>query len=465
MARRVLIADDVATNRIILKVKLAAARYVVDQAESVAALLELVREEVPDLIIAGIDLPGGGIKAICAGLKANPDLAPDLAMIPVVAVLAAENRSRRLTAFAAGADDVLCKPLDEVALLALVRNLIRTRVTAGELTQKQTIAREFGFGEGARGFAGQARIALIPQSREVGFAWRAGLVGQMSEHITLLSPSEALDNTSESNIPDVFVISANLGKARDGLHLVSELRSKLSTRHAVIVVHNPSGDSNLATMALDMGANAVLNGDFDGEELAIRLRQLTARKLEADALRSSLDQQLSLAMTDPLTGLYNRRYAQTYLSRLAKAAASQGQPFTLMVLDLDRFKRVNDRFGHAVGDEVLIEVAARLKASLREVDLVARLGGEEFLVALPDTGHADAARAAERLRRVIGDRPIRSTTRSVDVPVTLSIGVVVSSRGGVKPELIHQMLDRADRALYASKADGRNQITFVQAAA
>ena len=461
MAGRVLIADNVATNRIILKVKLAVSHYQVIQAEDVEGLLAAAHGARPDVIIVDLDLPGGGLKAISAGLKADPELAS----IPIIALAALEERSARLAGLRDGADEVLAKPLDEQALLALIRNLIRTRATFCELRRKQTIAREFGFAETRAGFARPARIALVPKTREAGFGWRAGLVGKCSGKISVLDRAQVLEHTGPGQTPDAFVISAELDDFQAGLRLISELRSRDATRHAVIMVHDPKGDGALNAMALDMGANAVLTGAFDAEALAIRLDRLLRTKLESDQLRAALDQQLSLAMTDPLTGLYNRRYAQSYLSRIQARARRKGQPFTLMILDLDRFKRVNDKYGHAVGDEVLVEVARRLRVNLREVDLVARFGGEEFLIVLPDTGRAEAARAAERLRRIVSNMPVHSRSRGANIPVTLSIGVVVSAENAGQSLQIDQIIDRADRALYASKADGRNQITFVRTAA
>lgn len=461
MAGRILIADDVATNRIILKVKLATSRYEVLQADSVSALLQQARASHPDLIIIAQFLPSGGVKAACAAIHADPELAG----IPIIAITPSHNQIDRLAALRAGADEVLSKPMDEDVLHAFVRNLVRTRATFNELSRKQLVAREFGFSDMAASFSRQARIALVPNRREVGFVWRAGLVGHLADQIKVMTKAEALDITSEQETPDIFVVSACLEHGSDGLHFVSALRSCPEKRHSVVIVHNPTGDGNLTIMALDMGANAVLSGEFDNKELRLRLRQLTPRKLETDALRKSLDQQLSMAMKDPLTGLYNRRYAQSYLSRIMQTARAQRLPFTLMILDLDRFKRVNDRYGHAIGDEVLVEVAARLKANLRNVDLLARLGGEEFLVALPETDHIEAAHAAERLRRVVSDLPIRSSSRGIDVPITLSIGVFVSTENHDTGIRIDQMIDRADRALYASKTEGRNQVTFVRNAA
>jgi len=468
MAGRVLVGDDVAINRIILKVKLSGSRYEVGQAGDVASLLRAARTSRPDLIIATQHLPGGGVAALCDGLRADPALRA----VPVIAVLPSDHRRDRLAALSSGADEVLARPLDEVALLALVRNLIRSRSATGELLRKQTLARETGFGEAATGFARPARIALVAPSCEEAIIWRAGLSGPGQDagenlgdaQVDVYSKAGALDAMKAGQAADIYVISTNLQQEGDGLHLASELRSRSETRHAVMVLHNAPGDGKMATLALDMGADAVLNGPLNGAELAIRLRRLAAAKLEDDALRAALDRQLSLAMSDPLTGLHNRRYAQSTLAHIAREAHRRGQSFALMVLDLDRFKQVNDRHGHAVGDAVLIEVAARLKASLREVDLLARLGGEEFLVALPGAGHADAARAAERLRQVIGGYPIRAPSRCIDVMVTASIGVFVHQPDRANLQ-VNQMIDHADRALYAAKADGRNQINFVKNAA
>ncbi len=462
MAGRILIADNVATNRIILKVKLAGARYEIAQAATVAELLAQAERELPDLILADTDLPAGGMTAICAGLHADPRLAG----IPVIGISAQAARRARLAALHAGADEVLVKPLNEITLLALIRSLSRSSAAHLELRRKQTIAREFGLAENAPGFARRARIAIVPKTPEHGIAQRASLTGKCRAEVSIMNRAQALDGNLEGGVPDAFVISVDPDAGCGGIQLVAELRAQAQTRQAVIIAHDTGPDGAMAAMALDMGANSVLCGRFDADELALRLTRLIRRKLEADSLRAGLDQQLSFAMTDPLTGLFNRRYAQSYLKRIRKHARLKRQPFTLMMLDLDRFKRINDRHGHAVGDEVLIEVARRLRDNLREMDLVARHGGEEFLVVLPDTGHDEAARTAERLRRTLGDRPVICAGQGgLQVPVTASIGVVVADANTPVHDSIDRLISRADQALFASKADGRNQVTFVQAAA
>jgi two-component system cell cycle response regulator len=170
-----------------------------------------------------------------------------------------------------------------------------------------------------------------------------------------------------------------------------------------------------------------------------------------------------MAVTDHLTGLYNRRYALAHLQRMADSARASARPFAVMVADVDRFKAVNDTFGHATGDAVLAEIAARLRDNLRPGDMVARLGGEEFLIAMPDTGDVSAATAADRLRRIVSASDIPVPGRPGGLTATISIGVSVAQPG--VDTTLPDLIDRADQALLAAKADGRNQISLARPAA
>jgi two-component system cell cycle response regulator len=132
----------------------------------------------------------------------------------------------------------------------------------------------------------------------------------------------------------------------------------------------------------------------------------------------------------------------------------------VMMLDLDRFKSVNDTFGHATGDAVLREFARRLQASVRGVDIIARMGGEEFMVVMPDASAGSASAIAERVRRAIADAPFRISRGGETTDVTVSIGYAV-----LRPrESVFELVERADRALYASKNAGRNRATLSDAA-
>lgn len=225
-------------------------------------------------------------------------------------------------------------------------------------------------------------------------------------------------------------------------------------------------------MALDLGANDLITRGADPEEMALRLRTQMRRKKESDQLKQTLDEGLSLASIDSLTGLYNRRYALPHLEKIAKEAHEGGQHFALMLVDIDRFKLVNDTYGHAVGDEVLIEVAHRMRDNLRGMDLVARFGGEEFLVCMPMTTLMEARAAAERLRAAICARPVAMSSDGAPVTVSASIGLAMGGGmgagmgAGMGGEMnahapnVSDLIAIADQALYGAKAEGRNQVTL-----
>ncbi len=169
---------------------------------------------------------------------------------------------------------------------------------------------------------------------------------------------------------------------------------------------------------------------------------------------------LELAVTDQLTGLHNRRYMTGQLGALVNRAVRGGDPVSALMIDIDHFKKINDGFGHDVGDEVLREFAVRLASNVRAIDLPCRYGGEEFVVIMPDTRLEDAHRIAERIRLHVAGSPFRVGGEREPLSVTISIGVAATGGAGDSAEAL---LKRADEAVYAAKAAGRNAV-FVKAA-
>jgi two-component system cell cycle response regulator len=166
---------------------------------------------------------------------------------------------------------------------------------------------------------------------------------------------------------------------------------------------------------------------------------------------------MTLAVTDPLTGLYNRRYLESHLENLMQRAVHDDKPVGLMALDIDHFKMVNDTHGHAAGDEVLKEFAARVKRCVRFIDLAARTGGEEFVVVMPGSTRETCMAVAERLREAIAEAPVQLPDQDLQIPITVSVGVSLSQGASDGPSLI---LRRGDDALYAAKNSGRNRVVF-----
>lgn len=452
MSGRILIIDDVATSRIVLRTRLQACCYRVMEAACGAAGLRLAREHAPDAILLDLDLPDLDGISVCRRLRADPATR----MIPVVMVTGNPDPGARLRALAAGVDDFMPRPVDEPLLLARLRSLLRARETEAELSLRETTGRALGFAEEVPAFDGRrAVIAVVAPEPEAARAWQAALAPHSAHRITVPGRAEAV--FCGAVVPDAFVLAADLARPGDGLRLMSDLRCRTATRHAAMCIVLPEGQAELAAMALDLGAGEVVTAPFDPRELALRLDALVRRKRLGDRLRASLRDGMRQAVRDPLTGLHNRRYMLPHLARIAERAGQTGARYAVMALDLDRFKTVNDRWGHGAGDAVLVELARRLTDNMRAVDLLSRMGGEEFLVALPDTGLAEAQAVAERLCRVVEEQPVPLPTGGT-ASVTLSIGLAIG--GGARP--VGEVLDQADQALLLAKAAGRNQVTVHQ---
>ncbi|MGJ8621612.1 MAG: diguanylate cyclase [Yoonia sp.] len=184
--------------------------------------------------------------------------------------------------------------------------------------------------------------------------------------------------------------------------------------------------ADTAAHFLDIGADDVVAQAVTTQELVLRATALLARKHQHDKLRTMVHDGLNAALTDPLTGLYNRRYLDPHLARMAEQAEKSGRCFAVMMIDIDHFKAINDGYGHAAGDQVLVQLADRLRENLRAIDLVARVGGEEFLVAMPRASARQARLAADRLRRMVNNRPFDVDTDVAPVAVTVPVGVAVS---------------------------------------
>ena len=188
------------------------------------------------------------------------------------------------------------------------------------------------------------------------------------------------------------MVHQSLAEGGDGLRLVSALRSRPETRQSAVILVVENGDVQTAAKGLDLGASDYIEAPFDVSELIARIRSQLRRKRYSDRLRTNLRNGLKLAVIDPLTGIYNRRYASQHMNRVMERAQETDGVFAVMMIDLDKFKSINDRFGHDAGDAVLREFSRRLQENIRGVDLVARFGGEEFFVAMPDVDqHAAAA--------------------------------------------------------------------------
>lgn len=460
MQGTILIIDGVATNRIMLKVQLSAAYYQVAQTDGITGLLSVARRSRPDLVLTAMSLPDGSAADVRAALAQDAALAN----VPVIAITAQNDNSARLSALAAGIDDVLQQPLDDVILQARIRSLIRARSTDEELHMQRAAAQVFDLPFADRITQARidgGRVALVTHGMATALRWRDRLKARVPYELRTHQIGD-IQPLMSAPVADIFVVELNEAAPGPALRLIADLRARAATRQSVVIAIPNPAEPHSAAEALDRGAHDVMQAGFDVEELALRLATQLQYKLRSDLLRDNVRNGLRAAVEDPMTGLYNRRYAKPFLDRVAREAAERGETFAVMLADLDHFKRINDRYGHPAGDAVLVETAKRLLGQLRPVDLLARVGGEEFMIVMPGVGKSEAGSVATRLCGQINATPFEVPGIAEQIFVTTSIGAVI---GGGAQASVEELIQEADRALYRAKDGGRNQVTLCPEAA
>lgn len=443
MAGTVLVVDPSDGGRDPLGPLLLSRGYDVLRVDGLPAARRAAQSRPPDavLIAIGTGAPEG------AGLAAAIASDPVFSRCGVIAVAADASPDLRRDLLRGGVIDVIEAPIDARFLAARLRALSRPRSVADELALREETTRALGLADAPLLVPTvPGRIAI--RARDPAEASR--MVSTLSAH---LSDKVYPEEGSEAGAADVCLLVVG---AEDDPDAIAALRARLQETRLLAVL--PDGHGPLAANALDLGADDVAGIGDDPVEIAMRLRTLVRLAQDRARCKMRLADGLDLAHRDTLTGLWNRRYAEPHLALLAEAAAASRRPLAVLMLDIDRFKAVNDRHGHPVGDAVLREVAARLERSLRVADLLARFGGEEFLIVLPDTGPAQARAAARRVCAAVGDRPI-ILPDGTGLKVTVSAGLAHSrpgrAAGPVAPE---RLVAAADRALYRAKSSGRDRV-------
>jgi two-component system cell cycle response regulator len=368
-----------------------------------------------------------------------------------------------LAAFSAGADDVMRRPYNDLRLLARLRTFVRVKRMQDELCLRYETAdllTGVGLAEPGREWHGPTAPLLIfdPEPRAIA-ALSGRLFSALSRPVLrCASAGEAMSSCAAQPVAAVLCGMTAPRAAEASLHLLGQMQADPATRQTPVLAVVQETDHALASRALELGAADVVSPDVQLSELVARIDALDRRRSLSDRLRESVRSGMRLAITDSLTGLYNRHYALRHIQRLIDRSSAADRAFTLMMLDLDGFKAINDRYGHACGDKVLRAVAARLRDNVRNVDLVARHGGEEFLIAMPDAAPETALRAAERVRQAVSTLQIRPAPGLPPLRVTISVGVAVAAPGAGAEKALPSMLEAADQALYASKRAGRNRV-------
>ncbi len=452
MSARVLVVDDVPANVKLLEARLSAEYFDVTTAHSGPEALKLCERAECDIVLLDVMMPDMDGFEVCRKLKLNPATHH----IPVVMVTALDQPSDRVRGLEAGADDFLTKPVPDVALISRVRSLTRLKMVTDELRMRAVTSKEIGIHspekEAVAETGRNGRILIVddrPNSYE-------RIVETLShEHTVGLEsdPSEGLFQAAEGNY-DLIIVSLAL-KNFDGLRLCSQIRSLERTRNVPILAVAEADNNAKLVRGLEIGVNDYLTRPIDKNEMLARVRTQIKKKRYTERLRDNVQMSIEMAITDALTGLFNRRYMETHLATLVEQAAARGKPIAVMVLDIDYFKSINDGHGHDAGDDVLREFSLRIRKSIRNIDLACRYGGEEFVLVMPETDMAVATMVAERLRRRIATEPFSIQQGACSLEVTISIGIAAL---GAPTDTAAAILKRADEALYRAKRDGRNRV-------
>ena len=444
MSARILIVDDLIPNIRLLEVKLVAEYYDVLTASNGADAIEIAKNEKLDLILLDAMMPDMDGFEVCRRLKADPNLAH----IPVIMLTALEESRNRVRGLEAGADDFITKPINDLILMARVRAQLRLKMITDQLlshtgysvANSQAVLEQIG--------QQQARLLIIEDSER-----RAAKLSKPFDGRHLIrTESDPRDAIQAAKAGTDLVIVSLVSSNFDGLRICASLRFDEKTKDIPILALGDLQDEARLIRAYDLGVNDLLLRPIEAEEIQARVNSQLRRKFFTDSLRDNFNENLEMVISDPLTGLGNRRYFDRKIETLFELLENEGEVFSIMVFDIDHFKRVNDILGHDMGDTILKEVAARLVSNMRAMDIVSRYGGEEFIIAMPKTKGEDALLAAERVRGLVGGTPVYVGGQAHII--TTSAGVAEVQSG----EKLRDVFKRADSALYKAKRMGRNKV-------
>ena len=450
MTARILVVDDIPANVKLLEARLLAEYFDVVTATNGEEALAVCADGQVDLVLLDIMMPGMDGFEVCERLKSHKATMH----IPVVIVTALDQPSDRVRGLRAGADDFLTKPVNDQQLLARVKSLVRLKALTDELRIRAQAAQDIGLDFLLSDWMGGSKgRALLVDERTNSQDRITQILRKTADLEVVSDPQKALFNAAENSY-ELVLVSTTFSEY-DPLRLCSQLRSLERTRFVPLLLICEQGQEAIVNRALELGVNDYIIRPVDPNELIARCNTQFRRKRYNDHLRSSVQHSIELAVADPLTGLYNRRYLDSHMQLLIERSIARERLLSVLAIDLDRFKTVNDTYGHDIGDEVLQEFAKRIRMTIRGIDLACRHGGEEFIIVLPDTEGTTAQKVAERLRREIADVPFRVGREGHHLNITASMGVATLSRPDETPATL---LKRADVALYEAKARGRNRV-------
>ncbi len=450
---RVLIVDDDLQNVKLMKAKLQNRGYELLEAYSGEDALKKVETSPPDLILLDIMMPGIDGYEVVKRLRKEPKNKD----VPIIMVTALDGMEDKIRGFEAGADEFLTKPVNSVELLARIKSMLRMRQFQEQLSIRAESEAHFGGSllkkaHVADPISSQRVLVVEDDERDIKLI-RNFLNGENYELIVAQTGEEALSIIFNEKI-DLVLLDILL-PGMDGFELCQRLRETDKTKDIQIVIISCLSDLETRLRGLEEGVDDYLVKPINCREINARVNALLKKKAYLDKLHSHYEMALNSAINDGLTGLFNHSYFKRFLDLEVKKSVRQAYPISLLMMDLDDFKKYNDTLGHVTGDIILSEVSRIIKENIREIDFAARYGGEEFAVVLPYAGEQSAMAVAGRIKESIRSHTYQYEASLEMKRITISMGLACCPSDA---HTANELIQMADSMLLQAKQEGKDRI-------
>ncbi len=448
----ILIVDDDPTNVKLLAAKLGDSKYTILKAYGGEEALQKAQLENPDLVLLDVMMPGMNGFEVTAQMKNCTETAD----IPILLVTALDGSDSKTKGLEAGADDFLNKPVHTAELKARVKSLLRMKRYHDQLKTRAHAQRSVLNPFSSDDTFSDLRLPnlLIVEDSPTDAKLIKSLLNSFACNILIVHSGEEALSICNNNKIDIMILDMLL-PGLDGYEVTKQVKENASTQSTQIIVVTSLQDIESKVKGYEFGVDDYLMKPINFNEFRARVNSLLKKKAYHDKLMSNFETAVQAAITDKLTGAYNNGYFQLYLKNELKRAERHHHPVSLLMLDIDDFKLVNDQHGHIAGDKLLKEIAAKLDQIIREIDVLARFGGDEFAIILPYTQEEDAARIAERIRLAIENGAV-AMNEQASLSLSISIGVAGYAPG--VDTTAQDLIQKADKALYAAKSNGKNKV-------